>query len=78
MEGITSVEKAIDKVKDELPVNKIDERLKELLGVMNQILASYERKEKLQVENQMMTDVIAEFVKWREEVEGVVRCGRLS
>lgn len=78
MEGVAAIEKAIDEVKDELTDNKMDELLKELLGVMNQVLISYERKEELQVENQVMADVIAVFGKWREEVERVVRYNRLS
>ena len=78
MEGIKAIEEAIEQIKDELSENNIGKELRELLEVMKQVVASFKKRDELQVEAHIMVEVIDKFAKWREEVERALSDGRLN
>jgi len=73
VDGIASIENAIQPMKPELPENNIENLTAKLKENISKIVACYERGEEINLEKQVEEIILTVFKNWKEELEKVLK-----
>lgn len=72
-DAINAITNTIDIIKTELPENKIDILVLEVLAAIDVVMDSYTQGEELSLDYKIAENLLPSFEKWRVEVERALR-----
>lgn len=78
MEAISSIESAIDPMRDGLPENSLNALAAAIKENMDKAINSYEQGKEVNLVEQIENEVLPSFMSWKEEVERVLNPYMLS
>ncbi|WP_069998865.1 hypothetical protein [Cellulosilyticum sp. I15G10I2] len=73
MEGIASIENALEPMASNLAKNNIKELENDLITAIAKTVASYEQENEINLEKQIEQGVTPTFMRWKEEIEGILQ-----
>ena len=73
MEAIESIENALKPIKAKLPENDLDDFTAAIKHNMDNAINSYEQGKEVYLVEQIEKEILPSFLKWKEELERVLR-----
>lgn len=73
MEGIASIESAMQPMDGELAENNISILLLDVKKRINGVVTSYEQGKEINLENQITQELFPAFLNWKEEIEKALK-----